>query len=108
MDEIDDRRGSGRVYIMTTVSLQVGGQTVEATAMDLSLTGISVWAPEGISPSGPLKVTMQIDDPGPITLDGTVARQFESDGGSVWGIHFENVDPAITARIEAYVTSLPG
>ena len=106
MDEIDDRRGSGRVYIMTTVGLEVGGQTMDATAMDLSLTGVSVWAPEGVSPGGVLKVTMQIDDTGPITLEGTVARQFESDGGSVWGIHFQNVDPAITARIEAYLTTM--
>jgi hypothetical protein len=106
MDEIDDRRGSGRVYIMNTVSLVIGGQTLEATAMDLSMTGVSVWAPEGVDPSGGLTVTLQIDDPGPITLQGKVARKFESDGGSVWGIHFENVDPAITARIEAYVTSM--
>jgi hypothetical protein len=107
MDEIDDRRGSGRVYIMTTVRLEIGGQTLDATAMDLSLTGVSVWAPEGVEPKGPLTIGMEIDDAGPLKLQGTVARQFESDGGSVWGIHFENVDPAVTARIDAYITSMP-
>ena len=106
MDEIDDRRGSGRVYIMTTATLDVGGQTIEATAMDVSATGISVWAPEGVDPSGPIGITFQIDDAGPIRLTGILARQFESDGGSVWGIHFEGVDPSVTKRLEAYVESV--
>jgi hypothetical protein len=106
MDEIDDRRGSGRVYIMTTATLEVNGQSIEATAMDISATGISVWAPEGVNPSGPIGLQFEIDEKGPIKLTGVLARQFESDGGSVWGIHFEGVDPAITKRLEAYVESL--
>ena len=106
MDEIDDRRGSGRVYIMTTATLIVDGATIEATAMDLSISGISVWAPEGVSAAGLHGVRIEIDDKGIIELDGRVARQFESDGGAVWGIQFQHVPDAVTARLEAYVTSM--
>lgn len=106
MDEIDDRRGSGRVYILTTVNIELNGRSMEATALDLSVSGISIWAPEGEDASGPIKIEMVIDDHGPMVLTGKVARQFESDGGAVWGIAFQGVDAAITARLEAYLATL--
>jgi c-di-GMP-binding flagellar brake protein YcgR len=106
MDEIDDRRGSGRVYIMTSVKLEIAGQTLDATALDLSQTGVSVWAPEGQSAPDTLSITMVMDDKGPMTLSGRVARQFESDGGSVWGIAFDGVQPDQQARLDAYLATL--
>lgn len=106
MDEIDDRRGSGRVHIMTTATLDLAGRTVQATAMDLSLSGISVWAPSGETPSARLKVTIEIDDRGPMCIEGQLARQFESDGGAVWGIAFVGLGTADHARIDAYLRTL--
>ena len=35
-----------------------------------------------------------------------MAREYESDGGSVWGLSFEYVPPEIAARIESYLESL--
>lgn len=54
--------------------------------MDLSRRGVSVWAP-GKATHEPLRITMAIGDR-PVILRGRVARQFESDGGAVWGIEF--------------------
>ncbi len=106
MDEIDDRRGSDRVYIMTTVKLAIDGETVEATALDLSVSGVSVWAPEVRAPAGALGIEMVIDAAGPLRLTGKLARQFESDGGSVWGIAFDGVDAGTLQRLERYLATL--
>lgn len=106
MDEIDDRRGSGRVYILTTVDIELNGKALQATALDLSVSGISIWAPEGEDSSSPIQIKMQIDDQGPITVTGKVARQFESDGGAVWGIAFQDLADGIEQRLEAYLATL--
>lgn len=68
------------------VVLEYGGHSVRVPAMDLSHHGLSVWAP-GKAPQTPLRITMAIDNR-PVILKGRVARQFESDGGAVWGIEF--------------------
>lgn len=106
MDEIDDRRGSGRVYIMTTATLEFDGHTVQATAMDLSLSGLAVWAPEGATPGGNVLIKMEIDGQGIFEVDATLARQFESDGGAVWGLAFQGIDAAKHARLDAYLKTL--
>ncbi len=106
MDEIDDRRGSGRVYILTTVSIELNGRVMDATALDLSVSGISIWAPEGETANGPIKIKMVIDDHGPLLVTGKLAREFESDGGSVWGIAFQGIDDGVTKRLEAYLETL--
>jgi hypothetical protein len=75
--------------------------------MDLSHRGLSVWAP-GKAPQTPLRITMAIDGR-PVILKGRVARQFESDGGAVWGIEFADADGDDQESLEivsAYVDAL--
>lgn len=74
-------------------------------AMDLSRRGLSVWAP-GKAPQTPLRITMAIQDR-PVILKGRIARQFESDGGAVWGIEFAEDDHEEDLQIVTdYVDSL--
>jgi hypothetical protein len=76
--------------------------------MDLSRRGVSVWA-SGKPTVGPLRITMAIEGR-PVILKGRVARQFESDGGAVWGIEFADDDDGdhenlqiVTDFIDAHV-----
>jgi c-di-GMP-binding flagellar brake protein YcgR len=105
-EEFVDRRGDERQSVMLTVEIDLGGAQMTATSMDLSASGISVWAPDGIKPLGEFNVSFEFDRRGPITLPARVAREYESDGGSVWGLAFGYVPPEIAARIESYLESL--
>ena len=69
------------------VVLEYGDRRLRATAMDVSERGMSVWA-SGKAPLDPLRITMAANNR-PLILSGQVAREFESDGGSVWGIEFD-------------------
>jgi len=86
MAEHADGRRAQRVSVSHEVILEYGGRSMRVPAMDLSRRGVSVWAP-GKAPQTPLRITMAIADR-PVVLRGRVARQFESDGGAVWGIEF--------------------
>ena len=69
------------------VVLEYGDRRLRATAMDVSERGMSVWVSDQ-APLDALRITMAVDNR-PVILNGQVARQFESDGGSVWGIEFD-------------------
>jgi hypothetical protein len=83
-------RRAPRVSVSHEVVLEYGGYTMRVSAMDLSHRGLSVWA-AGKAPQTPLRITMAINDR-PVILKGRVARQFESDGGAVWGIEFADAE----------------
>lgn len=86
MGDHSEGRLARRVSVSHEVILEYGGRCMRVPAMDLSRRGISVWAP-GKAPGETLRITMAVDNR-PVILRGRVARQFESDGGAVWGIEF--------------------
>jgi hypothetical protein len=103
VEEFVERRVSDRIHVMESVEIDLGGARLEATALDLSVTGVSVWAPQGITPVGDFTITMRLDQRGPMKVAARLAREFESDGGAVWGIAFVDPPPEVCARIEAYL-----
>jgi hypothetical protein len=63
------------------------GEAVAATALDLSETGVAVWA-TGERPLGTVRVRINLGGPRETLLEARVAREFRSDGGAVWGLEF--------------------
>ena len=104
-EEFADRRGDPRIGVMASVQIDLGGAQLEATALDMSISGISVWAPQGIKPIGEFKITMTVDHRGAIVVPARLKREFQSDGGAVWGLAFGELPPEVAARIEAYLES---
>lgn len=82
-----DGRRAPRVSVSQEVVIEYGDRRLRATAMDVSERGMSVWVSDK-APHEPLRITMAVDNR-PVILSGQVAREFESDGGGVWGIEFE-------------------
>ena len=98
-----ENRGSDRVSVMTEVEIDVGGEVIKVTTMDLGLGGLSVWAPYA-SPGGPVVVRLPLDDGiAPLTLPSRIAREFQSDGGAVWGLAFDGLDSTQRARLEVFL-----
>ena len=91
---------------MRPVSVGTDGDPVQATTLDLSETGIAVWGPEGPPPKA-VELTFELDDGEPLALRGVVVRQFESDGGAVWGIEFRELESSARARLRAFVDAQP-
>jgi c-di-GMP-binding flagellar brake protein YcgR len=104
MADLAERRDATRVSLLSEVTIELPtGREVSATALDLSVSGISVWAP-GIAPRQPVKVRLELaDDSAPIELAARVAREFESDGGSVWGLEFQGLDDETRERLVDFV-----
>ena len=70
-----------------TVTLEHAGETSEVSGIDLSASGVSVWAPASRM-GDDVRVTLSFEDWLVVTLEGRVVRQFGDDGGSLWGIEF--------------------
>lgn len=104
-DEVDDRRGSGRVSLMSEVILEYEGRRTAVTALDLSVGGMAVWCSDPI-PKGPMQIHFDLGDGPPARLVGKVVRTFESDGGSVWGLAFQDPDPSVIDRLRAQFPGL--
>jgi len=91
---------------MQEVTIDYEGSQMSLSALDLSANGVGVWGPARC-PAGPFKVSLPIEDGGPpLKATGRVVRQYHSDGGSVWGIQFTDIDDASSQRLAAYVVSL--
>ena len=90
--------------MLSTVELVLpNGEVVGATAMDLSETGVSVWA-TGHKPNAALRVRLPLNDGlDSLEVDGAIAREFRSDGGSVWGIEFSGLDDGARMRLKLYI-----
>jgi len=97
MDETE-RRGAARAHVMVDVKIVGEQRTIQATSLDLSPTGISVWADDGHAPRGELELTFDLDGT-QLNAKGRMARSFQSDGGAVWGIEFSPLDPATKIRL---------
>ena len=87
---------------MTDVKLEGESRTIQATSLDLSPTGISVWADDGEAPRGRITMTFALDEK-LVTVGGRLARSYQSDGGAVWGIEFENLDEGTKAVLESFL-----
>ncbi len=101
MTDDDERRNSERASLMTEVEVEFGGQTLTTTALDISRTGLSVWAPEA-APGVELVLRFELEG-SRLTVRGHVAREFHSDGGAVWGMAFLDLDEQLEARFVEYV-----
>jgi hypothetical protein len=102
MDD-ETRRGGDRVSYMHEVLLDYEGTKMTLNALDISADGVGVWGPASC-PAGAFKLSLPLDDQlGPLLVDGKVARQFQSDGGAVWGITFLNMSESAKQRLEAYI-----
>lgn len=102
MDD-ESRRGGDRVSYMHEVLLNYEGTKMTLNALDLSPQGVGVWGPASC-PAGPFKLSLPLDDSlGPLVVDAKVARQFQSDGGAVWGIHFIDLDDEAKRRLADYI-----
>lgn len=88
---------------MREATVELGDGPVTATILDVGSGGISIWGP-GQAPDGPVGVRVQLEeDREPLELKAVVVRQFESDGGAVWGMAFTNLDPVSRRRLLAFV-----
>jgi hypothetical protein len=88
---------------MSEVLLDYEGTKMTLNALDLSADGVGVWGPAQC-PAGAFKLSLPLDDAlGTLTVDAKVARQFQSDGGSVWGITFIDLDVAAKQRLRSYI-----
>lgn len=101
MDETE-RRGATRAHVMVDVEIVGERRTIKATSLDLSPTGISVWADDGDAPQGDLELKFDLDGTS-LSAKGRMARSFKSDGGAVWGIEFGKLDPSTKIQIDNFL-----
>ncbi len=101
-----ERRDAPRVSLLSAVELVLpNNKVVGATAMDMSETGVSVWA-TGQRPNGVLRVRLPLEDGlAVLEVNGSIVREFRSDGGSVWGIEFQGLDDGVRTRLKLYVAN---
>ncbi len=95
-----ERRESDRVSIMSAIQIQFNAKTVDATALNISRSGIAVWGPHP-APKAKMQLNFSLDGD-IIGVEGKVAREFMSDGGSVWGIEFANLSPELQGKIDQF------
>lgn len=88
---------------MVAVTIRHRDGVTHATSLDISETGMAVWA-DGDAPLGRVELLFELDA-SPVHLVGHIARQFQSDGGAVWGIAFDSLDRARLRVIERYIFS---
>ncbi len=88
---------------MLAVTIRHRGGVTHATSLDLSETGMAVWA-EGDAPLGRVELLFELDTT-PVHLVGHIARRFHSDGGAVWGIVFDSLGRAPLRVVERYIFS---
>ena len=101
--EDESRRTGDRVSYMSEVQLDYEGMKMTLNALDLSSEGVGVWGPAQC-PAGSFKLSLPLDDSlGSLVVEAKVARQFQSDCGSVWGIEFLGLEEAAKKRLEAYI-----
>jgi len=88
---------------MLAVTLHHRGGETTATSLDISEDGMAVWA-QGNTPSGRVEVAFELEER-KVLIVGRIAREFRSDGGSVWGIAFESRDQRALRIVERFVFS---
>jgi c-di-GMP-binding flagellar brake protein YcgR len=102
MDE--SRRSSNRVSYMSEVCLDQQGEKLSLSALDISAVGVGLWGPANC-PQGVFEISLPLDDGAEaLKVMAEVARQFHSDGGSVWGVRFISLDDVAKRRLKAYVS----
>lgn len=81
--------------------IELPHEQLSATMLDVSVGGAAIWGPRP-APEGPMRIRIELDATA-FELEGVAVREFASDGGSVWGVAFRDVDEATRARLRAYV-----
>jgi hypothetical protein len=96
-----NRRIAPRTPLLETVELVLpDGEAVAATALDLSESGIAIWA-TGERPLGPVRVRLNPGAGDETVLEARVAREFRGDGGAVWGLEFLHLGAADLGTLRA-------
>ena len=104
MDDVT-RRSAPRVSYMKEITVEHAGGTSTLTALDLSIGGIGAWGPEECATD--CSISLPLDDgQDELVVRGEVARCFRSDGGSVWGIRFVDLDSSASRRLAGHVSRL--
>jgi len=90
--------------MLKDVTIDLKGETLKGTTMDVSVGGAAIWGPRA-APHGRMKIQLQLDDEEEATfeVDGVVVREFSSDGGSLWGVAFTGLDDATKERLREFV-----
>ncbi|GEM_PF-5660671 len=89
---------------MTEVSVHHGvSGRQHLTSLNLSSSGIALWGPSK-APTGALRLDLPLGSEH-VQVRGRVVREFESDGGSVWGIEFVGVDAGVRGTIASYIAA---
>lgn len=102
--DMDDkeRRGAVRAHVMVDVKIVGEQRTIQATSLDLSPSGISVWADDGHAPQGTLELSFDLEGTS-LSAKGRLARSFQSDGGAVWGIEFADLDAGTKYQLNSFL-----
>ena len=92
-----------RVSYTDDVVVEDKGTATTLSGLDLSAGGLGVWGPAEC-PSGTFKVSFALSDKlERLVVEAKVARQFQSDGGAVWGISFVGLSELAKKRLRAHV-----
>lgn len=105
LGDMDDelRLNGPRVSYTDDVVVENKGEATTLSGLDLSAGGLGVWGPAEC-PSGTFKISLPLSDElGALVVEAKVARQFQSDGGAVWGISFISLSEAAKRRLRAHV-----
>ncbi len=89
------RRKSVRVSVTIPASFSTESNHArvwDGTITDISVGGLKLEAPFLVSPGSVVELVYQIEEGGPMFMDGRVVRAFERDGRCIHGIEFVNPD----------------
>lgn len=107
-----ERREGERVPIRLTAELVVGAgggevESIRATTVDLSPTGVGVVAPQGLRAGRRLLVLLHLDDEeAPVLAGGVVAAQQGGvRGGSRLGLDLQVIDPRDRERLSRHLAA---
>jgi hypothetical protein len=91
------------VSTFSDVTIDLPDQRLSATALDVSEGGLAIWGPKP-APRARMKITLALEDAKTsFEANGVVVREFDSDGGSVWGVAFLGLDDGAKERLKSYV-----
>jgi c-di-GMP-binding flagellar brake protein YcgR len=90
--------------MLKDVTIDLKDETVKGTTVDVSVSGAAIWGPRA-APHGRMKIQLQLDEEEETTfeVDGVVVREFQSDGGSLWGVAFTGLDQETKERLRQFV-----
>ena len=99
--DLHERRKHERMSVITKALVDVGGERINATSIDVSHAGMALWT-KYKAPEGTVRVALELDGT-PVAVRGQVVRMRRGTGGAVWGIEFESLSEAARSKLEAWI-----